>query len=130
MSFRVASGVNRLGATREERRRRCARIAAAALGLMLALGATPAVASSTWRCGSRLVAVGDSIVHVLARCGEPTWRNVSSQVLVTDLPGGQRIEQLVPVETWTYDRGSRELVRYLTFRNRRLEDVVEGSYGS
>jgi hypothetical protein len=39
------------------------------------------------------------------------------------------VTRAVPVERWTYDRGNRRLVRYLTFRDGRLADIDEGGYG-
>ena len=33
------------------------------------------------------------------------------------------------VERWVYDRGTRRLVRYLTFRDGRLVAIDEGGYG-
>lgn len=100
-----------------------------ALALFAALAtAASAHASfySTWRCGSRLVATGDSASRVLSRCGDPAYVNTSAELVTFRLVSGIEITRLVPVETWTYDRGSRELLRYLVFRDGRLIRIATG----
>jgi hypothetical protein len=110
------------------------RIGVRAAALLLAiflLGTGPALGfgHSTWRCGNRLVATGDSFGEVLFRCGDPDFRSVSTEVVTVRLASGFEVSRIVGVETWTYDRGPRELVRFLTFRDGRLIRIAEGSYG-
>ena len=108
-------------------RRRDAVLAGLLILLSIAFLA-PEPADATWRCGSRLVAIGDSAGRVLARCGEPTYRNVSTElVTLRYLP--YEITRIIAVETWTYDRGPNEFVRELLFRDGFLEWVAEDGYG-
>jgi hypothetical protein len=99
--------------------------------VVAALAATVAAspADATWRCGSRLVAIGDPAGRVLSRCGEPSYLTASTEVVTVPLASGVEVTRIVPVETWTYDRGPHEFVRYLTFRDGSLEEIVEGGYG-
>jgi hypothetical protein len=101
-----------------------------AAALLLAAAPAAGFGRSTWRCGNRLVATGDSFGEVLFRCGEPAFRSVSTEVVTFRLASGFEVSKIVGVETWTYDRGPRELLRYLTFRDGRLIRIAEGSYGS
>lgn len=107
---------------------------AAALGGILVLVATlaadaPAHAGGGFRCGNRLVHEGDRIDEVFRRCGEPTFRTFSIESVSVETAPGLFVTRQVQVETWTVNRGPREFVRYLTFRDGRLIRVDEGDYG-
>jgi len=47
--------------------------------MIILLIAIPALASSTFRCGKRLVHIGDSKAMVLITCGEPFDKTISYQ---------------------------------------------------
>jgi hypothetical protein len=70
------------------------------------------------RCGRNLVHDGERTSKVRATCGAPKEAT-------------QRVEPLTGVlhETWTYDFGPREFVRYLHFVNGVLQQIVTGDYG-
>jgi hypothetical protein len=98
--------------------------------LLLAIaGSAFGFGHATYRCGNRLVATGDSFGEVLYRCGEPDFRAASTEVVTVRLTSGLEVSRIVGVETWTYDRGPRELLRFLTFRDGRLIRIAQGSYG-
>lgn len=44
--------------------------------LMLLLMSVSATAEDSFRCGSKLVSIGDSKYQVLAKCGEPSYTEV------------------------------------------------------
>lgn len=69
------------------------------------------------RCEHDAFHVGDRTFEVLARCGEPVFRDLR-----------QRQTQTV-VEVWTYDFGQRSFVRFLEFEGGRLARIRTGSYG-
>jgi hypothetical protein len=100
-------------------------------GALLVASAAPSFGfgRATWRCGNRLVATGDSFGEVLFRCGEPAFRAASTEVVTVRLASGVEVSRIVGVETWTYDRGPRELLRHLTFRDGCLIRIAQGSYG-
>ena len=104
--------------------------AALALAAVLTL-ALPAHAriGGGLRCGNRLVNVGDRIDEVFRLCGEPTFRTFSIESVSVETSPGVFVPRQVQVETWTLNRGSREFIRYLTFRDGRLVNVDEGGYG-
>jgi len=91
--------------------------------------ASPALGAGSWRCGARLVGTGQSPSDVYARCGEPTDRAIATEFVTVRLRSGIEITRAVLVERWTYDRGPRQLVRYLTFHDGRLAHIDEGGYG-
>jgi hypothetical protein len=119
---------SRVIARRREAVLRATLALAATLLLCAGLDAT-AHAGSSLRCGNRLVSDGSPIDEVFKRCGQPTFRTVSSEFVSFETPSGVVVTREIPVETWTYNRGPREFVRYLTFRNGHLVRVAEGDYG-
>ena len=67
------------------------------------------------RCEHDALRIGDRTFEVLAKCGEPVYR---------DLRRGQ-----AAIEVWTYDFGRRSFVRFLEFESGRLVRIRTGSYG-
>jgi hypothetical protein len=106
------------------------KLAGLLVGLVLLSPAYPALAASSWRCGSRLVGEGETIDDVYERCGEPTDRTVSMEFVTVRVSCDVSVTRAVPVENWTYDRGPKQFVRYLTFRDGTLVAIDEGSYGN
>jgi len=100
------------------------------VGLVLLSPAYPALAASSLRCGARLVGEGQTIDDVYDRCGEPTERTVSTEFVTVRVSCDVSVTRAVPVENWTYDRGPKQFVRYLTFRDGTLVAIDEGSYGN
>jgi hypothetical protein len=80
-------------------------------------------------CSEQIVSRGDSKSDVLAKCGEPSWKDTHEEELGEKLEGGVERRQLVKVEEWTYNLGTNRFVRILTFRNDRLFDIKTGGYG-
>lgn len=66
---------------------------------------------STYRCSNGLVARGDLMRDVLAKCGEPTRR--------------ARM-QLDPNSIWIYRFGSSDLIVYMAFVNEKLQRIHSG----
>ena len=93
-----------------------------ALLLMLAVGALsaqPALASSTWRCGSALVSVGDAGYEVIEKCGEPIDRAFVGYAERSDIYG---FRSEVPLEEWVYGPKSG-MYYYLQFEANRLKNI-------
>jgi hypothetical protein len=81
-------------------------------------------ADDSWRCGDRIVSLGESDREVLEKCGSPTdakrrWERGRRR--------GGWVNQVVDV--WTYDRGSQEFVRVLTLYDGVLREIVTDGYG-
>ena len=83
---------------------------------LAALASSPAQASSTWRCDSRLVSVNDSSATVQSKCGTPVSQAAVGYVERIDDYGF--MHELV-VEEWVY--GPRNgMYHYLRFEGNRL----------
>ena len=57
------------------------------------------------------------------------FRTTSEERRIRRNSAGEEIVEVVPIETWTYNRGSTQLIRYLTFRNGYLTRIQTGDYG-
>lgn len=77
--------------------------------------------TDTLRCGNRLIEIGDKADRVREICGEPdsidhdtkTFRNGGRL-------GDNCFHGTVPIETWTYDRGSTHFTAILTIADGKL----------
>jgi hypothetical protein len=98
--------------------------AMAILALVAMAGGAGGVAASedsSYRCGQRLVVVGDHKIDVLGKCGAATL----TDRWIEHEPAGA----LRTVDEWTYNRGPQQMIRVLLFVNGRLARIEVGDYG-
>jgi len=103
--------------------------ASLAVALLAALLAAPAPArAQSIRCDGGLVAVGDSKLDLLGKCGLPTLREeVPAVAGVFGSTGTAR--SLATQERWTYNFGPRSFVQHVTIEIGVVKAVERGSYG-
>lgn len=96
-----------------------------------------------FRCGSKLLSVGNTKDQVLNNCGPPTSENSWEEERLERVygspysPGGPFSGTRVPlltivyvrIDEWTYNFGPSYFMRTLRFENNRLVDIQTGSYG-
>ncbi len=83
---------------------------------LITLLPTLASADDTWRCGRKLVSLGDRTFEVQQKCGEPDLR--SAVGFTTDQFGNQQL----PIDEWVY--GPPNGAYYiLTFTGSRLTAI-------
>jgi hypothetical protein len=123
----------------EEDKMRRLLIAVMVVALSLALSST----ALAFRCGTRLISIGNTKAEVLQRCGEPDWREswqedrVERVFAPSYFYGDKFKETRVPVavvrqviiEEWTYNLGPTQFQRTLLFENNKLIEMQTGSYG-
>ena len=80
-------------------------------------------------CSEQSVSVGERTSDVLAKCGEPAWKDTRQEEISQRLQTGQVQKTLITIEEWTYDLGPTRFVRIFTFRNGTLSDIRTGGYG-
>jgi hypothetical protein len=108
----------------------------------LLLAATSNVMASDFRCGSKMISIGDHQYDVLNKCGEPShidaWDKVRIKRDFWPGPLGAEmgwnqwqpfVKELVTVEEWEYNLGPTRFIRYLRFENGRLIRITDGDYG-
>jgi hypothetical protein len=108
--------------------RRILLICCLSVGWLLAGDRRDALAGG-FRCGNRLVLRGYSALEVLGRCGDPAFRSTSTELVTFRIPSGELVTTVVPIETWTYNRGPHEFLRYVVIRDGVVDDIYMGSYG-
>ena len=85
------------------------RIAVLFVATALYIAGAGAAADTTFRCGSKLVTIGMTEGQVLAYCGEPTSRSVSTE----DVRSGNRVVGQTEVQVWVYDSySSRRTLKF------------------
>ena len=99
-----------------------------------------------FRCGNSLVTAGDTRAEVIHNCGEPdfvdSWeeerisrdyRTESRYDPRTDSYRRYReplfVKETVKIDVWTYNLGSNQFIRYLTFENGILTEIKTGERG-
>jgi hypothetical protein len=83
-------------------------------------GGVSASEDTSYRCGQRLVVLGDHKIDVLGKCGAAT---------LTDRWVEKEGDALRTVDEWTYNGGPQQMIRVLIFFNGRLARIEVGDYG-
>ncbi len=87
------------------------------------LGAQPALASGSMRCGNRIVDEGNLAAELIAACGAPSFRDQ----WVFGVPGQN--SYVAETEVWTYDFGPSQLLRLIKLRDGQIIDIETDGYG-
>ena len=95
--------------------------------LTLALyGAGHAVESGTCRCNNGIASLGDAMVDVIMKCGEPTLKNQREEKRVG---ADKRSSIIVTIEEWSYNFGPNAFMYSMRFENGRVERIDSLDYG-
>ena len=87
-----------------------------------------------FRCGRKLVQVGDHELDVLNKCGDPEWTGQRIAVRSSNLryPYGVlqegQYEEIV-IDEWIYNFGPRKFKQFLRFENGILKKIYKLDYG-
>ena len=87
-----------------------------------------------FRCGRRLVHVGDHKLDVLEKCGDPEWAEQRVALRSSRLrhPYGAleegRYEEVL-IDEWIYNFGRRKFKQFLQFENGVLKKIEQLDYG-
>ena len=76
------------------------------------------------RCDSSALRVGDGKLDLLAKCGEPVFRDSTLEKRANG-EGWATVQ----VEVWTYDFGPQSFVNFATLENGKVVRVERGGYG-
>ena len=98
-------------------------LAVIALWLLGNVWPITAQASSSMRCGSRLVGEGDYTAELLAACGEPAFRDE------WQYPARYGAGLVSDTEVWTYDFGPNQLLRVVRLRDGKIGEIETDGYG-
>ncbi len=100
--------------------------------LAAALALPTRAAAESLECSGGIVAVGDSRIDLLGKCGPPSLQ----EVLDYDRAALQRYGSSGPgrrasttVERWTYNFGPTRFLQFVTLEAGRVVSITRGSYG-
>lgn len=110
---------------------------------MILLFAFQPIPAYGFRCGTRVISVGDSKFRVLSECGKPAYVEMwEEERILRDFyyphyPDEENqpyrepflVKQHVTIERWTYNLGVLKFIRYLTFENGTLVKIATGRHG-
>ena len=87
-----------------------------------------------FRCGPKLVTIGDTKVEVIGKCGDPTFTETTAVVSEgsyrSNLPHGKTRDRVTQtIEKWTYNCGPHKFIKILVFRGGTLRYIETGDYG-
>jgi len=89
-----------------------------------ALTAAAADAREVFRCNGSIIETGLTIPEVLARCGEPESRDVSTvPIRARNVHGASYVVGTATIEYWVYRRRGGQFPAFLTFDQGRLRDI-------
>ncbi len=71
-------------------------------------------------CSDQIITRGDSKSDVLAKCGEPNWKDAHEKMFGESLERGIGRKQFAKVEEWTYNLGAYLLSVYSPSETARL----------
>ena len=100
-------------------------------------GSFTALAGSGFRCSGKIISIGNTRDYVLDKCGEPTTIEDRTERLARGFryryPESHEepnyVIREIQIEVWTYNLGSTQFIRYLTFKNGKLVRIRTGDYG-
>jgi hypothetical protein len=104
----------------------------AAISIIALLPTAPVTSESgdlSMRGGDRIVSVGDSAADVVAKCGEPAWKDKWEEVIREQPDDDTARKVYLTVEDWTYNFGPNQFLHIFTFRNGKVTDMRTGGYG-
>jgi hypothetical protein len=98
--------------------------------LLLMTVSSPAVIhAATLDCAGGIISAGDTRADMLAKCGEPDWKDSHDEEFIERLDQGVRRKTFVTVEEWTYNFGPSQFTRIVTLKNGKVTDIRTGKYG-
>ena len=97
-----------------------------------ALALATSAAAESLECTGGIVAVGDSRIDLLGKCGPPSLQEVvdfSQAALQRFGPAGPGRRLAATVERWTYNFGPTRFLQFVTLEAGKVVSITRGSYG-
>ena len=98
--------------------------------MVLVLISAGTVSAHAMRCAGGVITTGDRSSDVLAKCGQPNFRESHQEEVSIRANASMREKQFITVDEWTYDFGSDQLIRIITIKNGVVTNIRETHYGA
>ncbi len=86
------------------------------------------VYGDSFSCAGGIVSIGDRSFDVLAKCGQPDFRDSHQEEVVQQFDDTRK-KVFINVEEWTYNLGPNQFTRIVVLKNGRIAEIKTGSYG-
>ena len=73
--------------------------------------------------------MGDSAAEVVAKCGEPAWKDEREEIIRERLDDDTIRKVYITVEAWTCNFGPNQFLRIFTLRNGKVTNIRTGGRG-
>jgi hypothetical protein len=86
------------------------------------------VYADSFSCAGGIVSTGDRSFDVLAKCGQPDFKDSHQEEIVQQFAGTKQ-KVFINVEEWTYNLGPNQFTRIIVIKNGRIAEIKTGLYG-
>lgn len=88
-----------------------------------------ATETGTCRCDNGIVSIGDAMVEVVAKCGEPTVKTQREEKRVVQEERNKKSYSIVTIDEWSYNFGPNAFMYAIRFADGRVERIDSLDYG-
>jgi hypothetical protein len=85
--------------------------------------------ADSFSCKGGIISTDDRNADVIAKCGDPDFRDVHQEEVSQRLDTNTRQKVLITVEEWTYNLGPSQFMRIVVLKNGRVAEIRTGNYG-
>jgi Protein of unknown function (DUF2845) len=85
--------------------------------------------ADSFSCQGGIISTDDRSADVVAKCGDPDFRDSHQEEVTQRLSADTKQKVLVTVEEWTYNLGPSQFMRIVVLKNGRVTEIRTGNYG-
>jgi hypothetical protein len=85
--------------------------------------------ADSFSCKGGIISTGDRKADVMAKCGEPDFRDSHQEEITQRLDMATHQRVYITVEEWTYNLGPSQFMRIVVLQNGTVTEIRTGNYG-
>jgi hypothetical protein len=85
--------------------------------------------ADSFSCKGGIISTGDRKADVMAKCGEPDFRDSHQEEIAQRLNTATHQRVFITVEEWTYNLGPSQFMRIVVLQNGTVTEIRTGNYG-
>lgn len=89
----------------------------------------PDAHADSFSCKGGIISTGDRKADVMAKCGEPDFRDSHQEEITQRLNTATHQRVYMTVEEWTYNLGPSQFMRIVVLQNGTVAEIRTGNYG-
>jgi hypothetical protein len=87
------------------------------------------LAAADYRCADENISVSASSAELLAKCGEPDWKQTRTEEILVTVGKDTQRKSITTLEEWTYNIGPDRFMRIFRLRDGKVASMQIGGYG-